>query len=210
MNDGLVQQGDGVSRYPVIMYIRGHALVFGGGEVGMRKASSLSGLGVHVRLIDREDIVCEGDIEFIKADIDNDSFLGFIDDETSLVVCALDDAALNERIASYCIDRSIPVNVATSRGSGDIAFPAIIDVGKDIIAVSSLATCPQCAYALKRYIERGLPGISTFSRIAHSLYDEGLLDRGLVARMLDDKEIMANIHEGRYDKVMELLRKDAT
>jgi len=31
-----------------------------------------------------------------------------------------------------------------------------------------------------------------------------------VARMLDDKEIMANIHEGRYDKVMELLRKDAT
>jgi len=206
INDN-AKEGDRSPRYPLVFYIKGHAVIFGGGEVGMRKAASLSSQGVDVRVVDRRQIESGQNISILRAEIDKESFKRFINEETSLVVCALDDQKLNEEISKYCTNRSIPVNVATSKVSGTVAFPSIIELGNDVLAASSKGTCPQCSYALRRYIERELPNLPVFSRIVHDLYGEGVLDREMVARILDDEEIMSRIRGGDYEGAMKIIRR---
>ncbi|RZN49925.1 hypothetical protein EF808_01745 [archaeon] len=207
MSEEPSQPHDLPARYPVTMYVHGRAVVFGGGEVGMRKAVSLMRCGIPVCVIDRADVAHHEGVEHIRADVDKDSFKRFIDDTTSLVVCALDDPALNDVIADYCMDRSIPVNVATSRSKGSVAFPAILDCGHELLAVSSSNACPLCSHALKRYIAAELPNIATFSLLMHHLFDEGMLDGDIVASILDDGTAMALIREGRFEDALGHVRK---
>jgi precorrin-2 dehydrogenase/sirohydrochlorin ferrochelatase len=195
------------ARYPLVFYLKGHALIFGGGKVGMRKAASLSSQGVEVKVVDRRRVESDQNICVFRTEIDKDSFKQFINDETSLVVCALDDPYLNEVISQYCAKRSIPVNVATSRGSGTVAFPSIIELGNDVVTASSKGTCPQCSYALRRYIEKELPNLPTFSRIVHELYAEGSLSRKAIAKILDDQGIMEKLREGDYNDAMRMIRR---
>lgn len=195
-----------VARYPVIFYIKGRALVFGGGSVGMRKAVSLADHGVDVMVVDEKDLDCPKNIKAIRRHVEGDGFKELIDGETSIVVCALDDPALNERIASYCMERSIMVNVATSRTQGTFAFPAILDSGEDVIAITSLATCPLCSHAMKRYVAKEMPNLRTFSNLMHALSEEGLLERELLAKVLSNEEVLRLVREGMLDEALGLVR----
>jgi siroheme synthase-like protein len=201
------QPTQGIARYPVLIYVRGTAVVFGGGEVGMRKASSLARRGISVRVIDRRGVHCPEGVCLIQADVDGETFERFIDAATSLVVCALDDPDLNDAIARHCMQRCLPVNVATSSSGGTFAFPAIIDCGQELIAVSSKDASPQCTYALKRYVERELPNIETFSLLVHTLSEEGALDRHVIGSILDDAATMELIRSGRYEDALKRVRE---
>jgi len=196
-----------MAKYPLVFYLNGKAIIFGGGEVGIRKAASLAEHGVLVTVVDEKDITPPKGICFIKRHVDIDNFKDLIDDSTSLVVCALDYPGLNEKIAKYCMENGVLVNVATSRNEGNVSFPALIDVGEDIIAISSGGTCPQCSYALKRYLVKVAKGMDTFSRLVHELYDEDRLDRDVIARVLDDDNIMEMIKNEKYDEARDYLRK---
>jgi len=190
------------ARYPVLLYVEGSALVFGGGEVGLRKASSLALHGITVTVVDKKDISLPDDMTLVRAAVTDTNFMNYIEDDVSLVVCALDDPGLNDTIAAYCKKHSIHVNVATSRTSGTVTFPAVLDSGNDIVAFSSMATCPMCAYALKRYIMAELPNIDIFSDLMHTLYERGELDRSVVSGILHNKELRAIIRKGSYEKAL--------
>lgn len=208
MTDNGPCQGNSIKKYPLLFYLRGNVVIFGGGKVGMRKAGSLLEHGLHVRVIDRSEVDCEEGISLSVCELDSHSFMRFIDGDTSLVVCALDDPELNDMITSYCMDRSILVNNATSKSMGNVAFPAVLDGGEDLVAVSSMATCPQCSYALKRYISRELPNLGTFSKLMHKLDEEGVLSRNLIAKVLDDQELLSLIRDGNYDGAIEVIRRE--
>lgn len=196
-----------ITRYPVLLYVKGHVVVFGGGSVGLRKAASLARRGIDVCIIDRDNIECPVGIECIKADVDEASFKDYIDDTTSFVVCAFDDAPLNDTIANHCLRHSLPVNVATSSSGGTFAFPAILECGQELMAISSPDACPLCSYALKRYVVRELPNGSTFSRLMHRLHEDGVLDRMVVATILDDEKAMTYIREGRCEDALRHIRE---
>jgi len=208
MKDNGPCQQKSTKKYPFLFYLRGNVVIFGGGNVGMRKARSLSEHELRVIVVDKKEIECDSGISFSRCEIDGTSFKKFIDGDTSLVVCSLDDPELNDKITNYCMEHSILVNNATSRSLGTVAFPALIDSGDDVVAVSSMATCPQCAYALRRYISRELPHMDTFSRLMHNLSDDGVLTRELVASILDDGELLSLIHIGWHEKALDRIRRE--
>ncbi|MHC1598241.1 MAG: precorrin-2 dehydrogenase/sirohydrochlorin ferrochelatase family protein [Candidatus Methanofastidiosia archaeon] len=185
--------------FPIVMEVCSPVIVFGGGEVGMRKIESLKRFGCSITLIDKQEITPKEGVENITSNVNSKNFSSFIPDDTSLVVCALDDESLNDTIAKHCKKKKIPVNVATKSTQGDVVFPAILKEKDNVVATTTLGSCPLCAYAMKQYLHLMAPEIHEFSKAISIMKKRGLVNHMRINILLQDDMFLSLIKNKKID-----------
>jgi len=136
---------------PLFFYTEGlHIMVFGGGNVALRKCRYFE--GAHITVISE---TVSPEIEkmaetVIKSRIPDDinSFI----DTAEIVIAATDDRELNDRIRDAALYMGINVNSA--HGGGNVLIPSVLRREKYVVAVSSEGRVP----AFPPYITKELDG----------------------------------------------------
>ena len=134
--------------YSVMLDLTGRrALVAGGGEVAARKIRRLLAAGAEVTAI--APVFC--------AEIAEDCARGLLCCERRAFqladIAALDDAALNKAIATYCDAARILVNAITDPQNGNFSVQAEIPRARYAVSVSTYGQGPGFAKALREYLE---------------------------------------------------------
>jgi len=153
---------------PLMLDLSGKdVLIFGGGNVGERKASFFSGAS-RVTVISREftpgltDLSENGKIKLIKVqDLNDDLILRYMKN-AFIVIPATSDTILNDNIASIAERCEKLVNRVDDMG--DVIVPSIIRRGDIILAISTLGKSP----ALSKFMRQRLEEVITpeFSQMA--------------------------------------------
>ncbi len=145
--------------FPVFLRISEQpCLLIGGGDVAARKAALLQRAGGRVTIV-APDLgqQCRALVESGGAHHRHKSFSADDLDGMRLVIAATDDRALNERIASACRARHIPVNVVDNPDLCTFVLPSIIDRSPVIVAVSTGGASPVLARLLRARLETLIP-----------------------------------------------------
>lgn len=187
---------------PVFLDLKGRKIVvFGGGEVGFRKASYFAG-EADVLVVSRT--FCgkfeESPLRTINEDVEkvmNDMIEG-----ADMVVAATDSPELNRRIGDECMTRGIWCNCATF--PGDLIIPSVVSRDGYVVAVSTLGRSPAMSKYLKQVLdERMAPEYSAMvhlqerlrSIIRASITDQGKRERFLW-EVLQDEEVWERLRAG--------------
>lgn len=146
---------------PLMLDLKGKAIViFGGGEVGERKASFFSG-AAEVTVISREftsgltELSENGKIKLIKIEDLTDEEISQQMKNAFIVIPATNDANFNERAASIAEKGGKLVNRVDDMG--DILVPSVIRRGDIVIGISTLGSSP----ALSKFIRQRLEEVIT-------------------------------------------------
>ncbi|WP_293913667.1 bifunctional precorrin-2 dehydrogenase/sirohydrochlorin ferrochelatase [Deinococcus sp.] len=130
------------------------ALIVGGGEVALRRATTLSAAGLRLRVValDVNAALSEltGDIQrrpFETADLDG----------ARLVVACTSSMALNDEVTRLARLRGLLVNHAGAAEAGTLRFPALIERGGLSVAISTGTELPMLAQALREKLGAALP-----------------------------------------------------
>lgn len=144
-----------------------NALLVGGGQVALRKATLLTRAGARVTVIahriDQEltELVEQNGGQTIIGEYHS----GLLDD-VYLVIAATDDDQLNERVHYDAVARHIPVNVVDNQPLCTFIFPAIVDRSPIVIGISSGGESPVLARLLRAKLETWIPqGYSRLGRL---------------------------------------------
>ncbi|HOY70353.1 MAG TPA: siroheme synthase CysG [Methylotenera sp.] len=140
-------------------------VVIGGGEVALRKVSSLLKADAAVKLYAPEIcpqlqvLVDEGKIQFKALAFEENQL-----EKACLVIAATDDETVNVAVSQAAKARNIPVNVVDSPALCTFTFASIVDRSPIIVAVSSEGNAPVLARYTRTKIETMLP--ANYGRIA--------------------------------------------
>ncbi|MGB4813206.1 MAG: siroheme synthase CysG [Methylophilaceae bacterium] len=140
-------------------------VVIGGGEVALRKVTSLLKANAQVMLYSPD--ICPqlqaladaADIIVLNASFKVDQL-----DGACLVIAATDDEAVNVAVSEAAKARNIPVNVVDSPALCTFTMASIVDRSPIVIAVSSEGNAPVLARYTRTKIETMLP--TNYGRIA--------------------------------------------
>ena len=138
--------------FPMFLRLRGQpVLLFGGGEIALRKARLLLRAGAEIRLVARaaHPAFAEMGIAPVAADFEAAQLDGCM-----LVVAATDDAEANRAVAEAASVRGLPVNVVDDTAASTAITPAIVDRAPILVAISSAGRAPMLARRLKQQIEQ--------------------------------------------------------
>lgn len=169
--------------FPFMVDISGKkCLVAGGGRIAFHKVRILLEFGVQIRVVAEE--IC-GELaalqtpllefcerRFLKTDIRGMDF----------VVAATDREDLNHSISVLCREEQIPVNAVDLKEDCDFIFPAIIQKGDVLVAVSTGGNSPASASYLKARLREQIP--EYYGRMVDTLgtYREEIKERVPKAR----------------------------
>ncbi len=144
------------------------ALVVGGTEAAARHIELLMSTGAQITLIaetvvgEIEHLISDGHIAWGGREFEDSDLAG-----VSLVIVALDDDALQGRVAYAAQHRGVPVNVVDRPALSSFTIPAVVDRGPIAIAISTGGAAPVLAERLKADIERVMPAaIGRLARFA--------------------------------------------
>ncbi|GGK75962.1 siroheme synthase CysG [Amphritea balenae] len=134
------------------------ALLVGGGQVALRKATLLVRAGARVTVVAH---VVEPELAELVEQHGGQVIIGeyhsALLDDAYLVVAATDDSELNERVHYDSIARHLPVNVVDSPALCTFIFPAIVDRSPIVIGISSGGESPVLARLLRAKLETWIP-----------------------------------------------------
>ena len=134
------------------------ALLVGGGQVALRKATLLTRAGARVTVVAHQ-VVAELQVMVEQQGgqvIIGEYHAGLLDD-AYLVVAATDDQVLNKRVHFDAVERHLPVNVVDSPALCTFIFPAIVDRSPIVIGISSGGESPVLARLLRAKLETWIP-----------------------------------------------------
>ncbi len=142
-----------------------HCVVIGGGEVALRKVTSLLKASAAVTVYAPE--ICPAlqsmvdalELKFFQAEFEAAQL-----DGACLVIAATDDEPVNVAVFKAATARNIPVNVVDSPALCTFTMASIIDRSPIVIAVSSEGNAPVLARYTRTRIETMLP--ANYGRIA--------------------------------------------
>lgn len=136
-------------------------VIFGGGNVAARKAAYFSGT-CRVIVVSRSFVPAFDrlDIERCERELANvtDHSLAKISMGAFLVIAALPDPALNNRIGRVCRAGGILFNNADG-DTGDVILPAISRGDHYTLAISTDGSSPAIARFIREHLERELPAL---------------------------------------------------
>ncbi|MDI6604344.1 MAG: bifunctional precorrin-2 dehydrogenase/sirohydrochlorin ferrochelatase [Thermoanaerobacteraceae bacterium] len=142
--------------YPVMMNIKDKkCLVVGGGNVALRKISSLLKCGAKVTVISqafKKDIYMlynEGKIDVIERCYFDDDVKGY-----NIVIVATDDRKTNKRVASDCQKYNIPVNVVDDKELSTFIVPSVVAKGDITISISTNGKSPLLTRMIREKLEK--------------------------------------------------------
>ena len=169
-----------MSYFPIFIEIeKKKCLVVGGGKVALRKVETLLRYDAQVHVVSRE--ICEEirallppenihEEELLPSPGDTnagellpecscgpewplpDHFTG-----AALVVAATGSREVNHRVAQFCRERRIPVNVADAPEECTFFFPAVVKKGDISIGVNTGGKSPAVSSQVRRDIEKAIP-----------------------------------------------------
>jgi precorrin-2 dehydrogenase/sirohydrochlorin ferrochelatase len=145
--------------------------IFGGGEVGLRKAAFFS-KEARVMVVSRsfspgfEDL----DIQRISSDIEDmpDNGISRLMNDSFLAVGATSDPKLNARIGRLCQSRGILFNNATGE-DGDVIIPSTISGDNYCIAITTYGMSPAIPRYLRQHMEEEFSSLDGMIKIQHEL-----------------------------------------
>jgi uroporphyrin-III C-methyltransferase/precorrin-2 dehydrogenase/sirohydrochlorin ferrochelatase len=133
-------------------------VVVGGGNVALRKVSTLLEAGAQVTVIapvldpQLAAQAQRGELRHVAASF-SPAHLG----EAAVAIAATDDTGVNREVSQAAQQRGIPVNVVDDAELSTFIFPAIIDRSPVLVAVSSGGHAPVLARRIRAQIETLLP-----------------------------------------------------
>ncbi|BBB25584.1 siroheme synthase CysG [Amphritea japonica] len=144
-----------------------NALLVGGGQVALRKATLLTRAGARVTVIaHRIDPELTELVEQHGGQTITGEYHSGLLDDVYLVIAATDDDQLNERVHYDAVERHIPVNVVDNQPLCTFIFPAIVDRSPIVIGISSGGESPVLARLLRAKLETWIPqGYSRLGRL---------------------------------------------
>lgn len=152
-------------RLPTVLNIEGPVIVFGGGEVGMRKVEYLGAFGAHITVVDEEDLTLPEGVDLIRRKITLDNLSDLIPEGTALVVAALSSRELNHGIAGHCRSLGIMANVVDDPDVSTILFPALSMSGDVNIAISTSGRCPFLARKIREELDGGVEELANWLEV---------------------------------------------
>lgn len=129
-----------------------NCLIVGGGKVALRKVQTLLETGAQVTVVAPDFLPDLAGIQHEQLHCIKRPFA--MDDlaNRDLVFVATNNRGLNERIATTCRDRHIPVNVADSRSESNFIVPALLQKEDLLISIATNGKNPGYSRALKAYL----------------------------------------------------------
>lgn len=144
--------------YPAFLNLKNkRVLLFGGGEVALRKAKSLVQSGAWLSVVSHD--FSNAFIRFAKAKkikLKKGNQIPKRLQNFSLVVAATSDAAFNKSIFQICSRKGIWANVVDDPKNSSFIVPSVIRRGSLQIAISTGGASPALAKLLRRKYEREL------------------------------------------------------
>lgn len=140
-------------------------VIIGTGKHAQEKVKRLEPYGPKLRIIPEGEF-SEKDLESLPA----------------FVVVALEDEEENHKIAGWCRERRIPVNVVDDQEYCDFIFPSLISHGNLSVGICTNGASPAAGVLLKRKIEEQIP--ENMEEILNFLQEV----RPVIAKTLTDKK----------------------
>ncbi len=145
--------------FPMFVSLEGkRVVVVGGGKVASRKVEKLLPFGAKIRVIAPrvmpylQSLAQEKRIELFKRRVRlkdlKDAFM---------VIVAVDNLRLQEKIYKFCLRRGIHCNAVDSPDFCTFLFPALILRGELVIGVSTSGKAPALSAGIRELIEKNLP-----------------------------------------------------
>jgi len=171
---------------PVFLDLSGkRIIVFGGGEVGFRKASYFAE-EADVMVVSRTFCNKFDGSALRTLHEDAEKVLEGMIENADMVVAATDSQELNERILEECSARGVWCNCATK--AGDMIIPSLVRRDGYLVAVSTLGRSPAMSKYLKQVLdERLAPEYSAMVVLQErlrSVVKDAIADQGERERML--------------------------
>ncbi len=203
---------------PLMLSLKGKDIViFGGGEVGERKASLFCRHAM-VTVVSREftpllkKLSDEGKLKLIKVKDLTENEIGRYLKNTFIAIPATNDAVLNEKIAKLANYNGKLVNRVDDMG--DIIVPSVIKRGDIVIGISTLGKSPALSKYIRERIEEVVtPEFTQMSRLQNELREElktRVADqkkrKEILWNIINDTEVWAALGES-YDKAYKIASK---
>jgi precorrin-2 dehydrogenase / sirohydrochlorin ferrochelatase len=148
-------------------------VIFGGGTVAARKAAYFSGKA-HVTVASRSFVPAfdELTVTRVELDLDSTSDLKLLDltRDAFLVIAAVSDPAVNNRIGKLCKAKGILFNNADGE-PGDVILPAVTGGEHYTIAVSTHGASPAVARFVREELEDEFPALDAMIVLQEKLRD---------------------------------------
>lgn len=150
--------------FPLFIDLTGKkVVVFGGGEVALRKIKTLLLFKPSIEVYAEE--YCAGILSLIHAgQIKTAEMSLHFDGEESprildafLVICATDNEVFNHKTAKKCQEMNLWVNSATSAGDCNFVFPAVVARGDIVCAMTSSGSVPVLTKKIREDVESVMP-----------------------------------------------------
>ncbi|GAB6066563.1 bifunctional precorrin-2 dehydrogenase/sirohydrochlorin ferrochelatase [Aquifex pyrophilus] len=145
--------------FPLFVNLKGKkVLVVGGGKVGTRKVKSLLPFGANVKVVSpkfTEELLHLGNmgkVELVKRRFKPSDLKG-----VDIVIVAVDNIKLQERIYRLCEKRKILCNSVDSPEFCNFIFPSVIKRGNLVIGISTSGKVPALSRALREKLESCIP-----------------------------------------------------
>ena len=181
-------------------------VIFGGGEVGERKAS-LFCEHARVKVVSKEFTPGldrfheEGKIESIKVkDIGENEIASFLND-AFIVIPATNDPVFNEKIAKIAKDHGKFINRVDD--IGDIIVPSVIRRGDIVIGISTGGQSPALSKYIRQKIEEVItPEFALMSRLQNeireklkSIVDDQKERKDTLGNIINDNDVWNSLRE---------------
>ena len=200
--------------YPVSLVLSDKlCLVVGGGRVAERKVNSLLDCGARVQMVcpeltpNLDKMAALGKINYRRGTYQTSDLAGVF-----LVVCAVNNKEVNQRIAADCAERNLLVNVVDQPDLCNFIVPAIMRRGDLTMAVSTGGKSPLLARHFRKELEKGY-GVQyeeyldllgeLRQKVIHQVTDEEK-KMEILAGMVSP-EILVLVQENRLDLIKERL-----
>jgi len=145
--------------FPAFLNLQGKSVVVvGGGRVAERKVEKLLPFGPRIKVIapkvtkNLSKLGEEGKVHLIRRRFLLSDLRGAF-----MVIVAVDDLKLQERIYRYSTKRGILCNSVDSPELCNFLFPALIVRGDTVVGISTSGKVPALSRALREYIQKVLP-----------------------------------------------------
>lgn len=190
-------------KLPTVLNLEGPVVVFGGGNVGLRKVEYLNRFTNDIIVVAEDAQSLPDNVKFIQVKLNVEDLKSHIPEDTSLVVAALSDTELNHSIARVCRENGILVNVVDDPEPSTILFPALSSSGDLNITISTSGKCPFLAKRIRMEVDDWIQikggWLSVLAPIRESLLQNPEKDI-ILSNIYNDTEIGNLVAQGKIEQ----------
>lgn len=145
-------------------------------------------------------------ITFHKIRITTQNFFEFLCDDINLVIIALGEKYLSRRIALYCQEKGIPVNVVDTPEISSITFSSIIKSNSLCVSISTQGTCPFFAKQLRKDLSPYIKKKANHLKVLAILRKESSNPKEELQHIYDNIEFQRYLSNENYEGALLLGR----